>query len=274
MYARTPKFSGIVGVMIILLHSSKTMRTPSTSAQNLSSPQLLEKAQELDAYLKSLSPAQLTKVMGISKTLADKTYQRIAQWTTEPAVQTSAIDSFLGDIYSGLQVTQWTPLDRKYAHQHLYILSGLYGVLKALDGIYPYRLEMGYRLPKHSFANLYTFWGPVIADTFPVDQPIINLSSVEYSKTVTLFVDEKRIITPRFLSVNPKTGEPTFVVVHAKIARGAFASWLIRNKVTDPHTLNEFADIGYHYDPKTSTAAVPVFICHQFGGIGLSMRLS
>jgi len=130
--------------MIILLHSSKSMRAPATK-RPYRAPQLLDKAIELDAYLKTLSPATLARAMKLSKPLARKTHQLIADWNADETRQSLAIDSFMGDIYSGLQAHELSQSDRDYADQVLYILSGLYGVLRPYDGIRPYRCEMGYR---------------------------------------------------------------------------------------------------------------------------------
>jgi uncharacterized protein len=236
-------------------------------------PLLLAKATGLANYLKTLSPVQLAKNMHISASLADKTYKTLAAWSTDPSRQSPAIDSFVGDIYSGLQVNTLDGDDRQYADSVLRIFSGLYGVLRPLDGICPYRLEMGYKLPDAPYNNLYHFWGEQIAASLPAKEPIINVSSVEYSKVVTPFIPEERFITPRFLTVNPRTNQPEFVVVHAKIARGAFAHWLIKKRVTDPKDLSGFDEIGYAYQPVLSSAAEPVFVCQEFGGKGLSMRL-
>jgi cytoplasmic iron level regulating protein YaaA (DUF328/UPF0246 family) len=250
------------------------MRPKAQNAEPLPRPQLLEKAVELDAYLKTFSPKLLAQVMGISSALASKTHALIADWTAESQHQRAAIDSFLGDIYSGIQINEWSDDDREYANMHLRILSGLYGTLKPLDGICPYRLEMGYRLPKPPFANLYSYWGNSIAASLPATGPIINLAAVEYSKTITPFVDPARIITPVFRTLSPKTGKPEFVTVHAKIARGAFARWLITNRVENVEALPGFGSIGYRFDPKLSTPESPVFVARTFGGIGLSMRLT
>ncbi len=260
--------------MIILLHTSKTMRPMTQNAKSQTQPQLLEKAIRLDAYLKTLSPQKLTKVMNISPALSGKTHALIAQWTAKPENQRPAIDSFLGDIYSGIQINTWSSDDREYANEHLGILSGLYGILKPLNGICPYRLEMGYKLPKQPYVNLYTYWGESIAKTLPQDGPIINLAAVEYSKTITPYVDPARIITPIFRTLSPKTGQPEFVTVHAKIARGAFARWLIVNRIENIDKLKNFDDIGYKYVAKLSKPAAPLFVAQEFGGKGLSMRLS
>jgi len=259
--------------MIILLHSSKTMKTPHNLGGHVQQPELLNKAKELANYLKTLSPAQVAKVMQISAQLAEKTSQTIANWDTAPAHQSLAIDSFVGDIYSGLQASQLHAADRTYANQNLRILSGLYGILKPLDAICPYRLEMGYRLPDVPYQNLYQFWGDRIARTLPDEGWIINLTAVEYAKTITPFVDNQRIITPRFLTFNPQTKQTTFVVVHAKVARGAFAHWMIKHRVEDVNDLHKFNDLGYTYEPTLSTAGEPAFVCHEFGGLGLSVRL-
>lgn len=259
--------------MIILLHSSKTMRRPMPQ-HTPQSPVLVDEAQKLAAYVQTLSPAELSTVMHVSPGLAAKTQQLYKQWTTAPKSQSVAIDSFVGDIYSGLRASDLTAKDRAYAQNHLRILSGLYGILRPLDGIMPYRMELAYRLPAKPYNNLYEYWGSAIAHQLPDDLPILNLAAVEYSKTVTPYVAVERIITPRFLTVDAKTGEPTFVVVHAKIARGAFARWAIQQRISDPAQLSRFAEIGYQYDGAASTLAEPVFVCTEFGGKGLSMRLA
>jgi uncharacterized protein len=259
--------------MIILLHSSKTMRPAIDGHVGLRRPLLLDQAQRLDAYLKTLTATQLARVMSISPTLAEKTCALIAAWTTDPVSQSTAIDSFVGDIYSGLHANDLSPDDRDYADQTLFILSGLYGVIRPYDGICAYRLEMGYKLPDAAFASLYTYWGETIAACLPHEGPMVNLTAVEYAQTVTRFVDAARIITPRFLSVNPKTGEPAFVVVHAKIARGAFARWLITRRISDVSALRQFDELGYRFNEALSGADGPTFVCETFGGKGLSIRL-
>jgi len=261
--------------MIILIHTSKTMRPAASGVmQRFSDPALITQAKELSAYLKTLSVKQIQVMMKISEKLAVTTKALINGWTDEPQHLRPAIDSFLGDIYSGLQVTSLSDADRMYAQEHLRILSGLYGILKPLDGIYPYRFEMGYKLPDPRYANLYTFWNTAIVDTLAQNETIIDLSAVEYGKTVTKYVELSQIITPRFLTISPKTGQPTFVVVHAKIARGAFAHWMIRQRIEDVERLKDFNEIGYRYDDTLSTPEMPVFICNEFKGIGLSIRLT
>jgi len=260
--------------VIILIHTSKTMRLPAARHTGvLSTPLFLAQAQQLRDYLATLSAEEIEKMMQVSQKLAVTTRQLLQDWTIDPSVQRPAIESFLGDTYSGLQVADWTTEDRTYAQSHLRILSGLYGLLRPLDGIFPYRFEMGYKTPGFSAANPYVFWDKTLAAALP-DETVIDLSAVEYGKTVTQYMDTARIITPRFLTISPKTGEPTFVVVHAKIARGAYASWMIRHKIEAISQLPTFHEIGYEYSEDLSTPRVPVFICQTFGGLGLSVRLT
>lgn len=261
----------------ILLHSSKTMRRPDEAyTGDIQIPTLIHKADELALYLTSLSVAQLEKAMSLSPRKAEETKLLIDGYSANTPL-TPAIDAFLGDIYSGLQVHTLDANDRKYANEHLYILSGLYGVLRALDTIQPYRLEMGYKLPK--YRSLYTFWGDAIARQLPVGDAILNLSAKEYTKAVFPYVDSvdvikgTPIISPMFLTISPKTGKPAFVTVHAKIARGAFARWVIKNRIEHTSKLREFNDIGYKYEPTLSTDEIPVFVAKEFKGTGLSVRL-
>ncbi|MES2876625.1 MAG: YaaA family protein [Patescibacteria group bacterium] len=260
-------------MLTILLHSSKTMRPAPASKDSPQSPGLMARATKLSDHLRSLTVEDIRTCMQLSPVKAEQTHQLIQSWTDDYAVQRPAIDAFLGDIYSGLQVQSFSDQDREYANDHLLILSGLYGGLRALDSIYPYRLEMGYKLPQKEFANLYAFWGDSIAKLIPAKNLVINLSAVEYTKAVLPYIDNQ-VITPKFLTISKKTGEPTFVTVHAKIARGAFAHWLITNRIQTQRKLVEFSELGYRYDSPLSTAQEPVFVCEEFKGLGLSVRLT
>lgn len=236
-----------------------------------STPELPEQASELAGYITELPLQKLQKCMAVSGALAEKTHETFTNWSTTPSGR-SAVDSFVGDIYSGLQAGQWNDEDAKFAQKHLRILSGLYGILKPLDDIRPYRLEMGYKLPDEPYKNLYKFWDDNVAKQLPESESVLDLTAVEYSKVLAPFID-KPFIAPVFLTVSPKTGEPTFVTVHAKVARGAFANWMIKNKITNELQITEFNDLNYQYDPALSTKERPVFVCKEFGGIGLSVRL-
>jgi cytoplasmic iron level regulating protein YaaA (DUF328/UPF0246 family) len=256
----------------ILIHSSKTMRSPQPASVP-ATPQLINKVKPLAAYLQTLSAAQLQAVMHISGPLSYKVQTALAAWNTDPDAQSLAVDSFVGDIYSGLRASSLSAADRDYAQQSLRILSGLYGVLRPFDGVRPYRLEMGYKLPDPPFANLYEYWSSDIAGTLPGQGLVVNLSAVEYTKTVLPFIDNGRVVAPRFLTISPKTHQPAQVIVHTKIARGAFARWLIMNRIDSRDKLRQFDDLNYRYDKSLSTDAAPTFVCERFGGIGLSMRL-
>lgn len=223
-------------------------------------PQLLPEASQLDALLKSYSAQQLQKLMHISASLAEATTARIAAWTTDPAQQTLAIDSFAGDIYRGLEAKTFSPADRQYADHVLVILSGLYGAVRPLDAIHPYRLELMYKLQGKGFQNLYDFWQDKVAGCLPKDGPIINLASNEYMKVVEPYIDAKRVIAPQFLTASGTPGHQTFVAIHAKVARGAFAQWLIKQQVQDLNRLKEFDAFDYVYDPAKSTEQLPTFV--------------
>jgi cytoplasmic iron level regulating protein YaaA (DUF328/UPF0246 family) len=256
----------------VLIHSSKTMRSPVAMAPS-TKPLLIDRAKPLAAYLQTLTTTQLQTVMSISGPLSRKVYDTLAAWNTEPGQQSLAVDGFVGDIYSGLRASTLAKGDRDYAQQTLRILSGLYGILRPYDGVCPYRLEMGYRLPGQSFGSLYMYWGSDIAETLPKAGLIINLSAAEYTKAVMPFLDNTRVVAPRFLTINPKTGAPSQVIVHTKIARGAFARWLMTSRIISLGEMVQFNDLNYQYDSALSTPSEPTFVCKTFGGIGLSMRL-
>jgi cytoplasmic iron level regulating protein YaaA (DUF328/UPF0246 family) len=261
--------------MIVLIHSSKTMRARSSTTRTTSTPALIDQAEKLIAYLRTVPPRQLAKVMTISADLADRTHEEYLAWRPTGNDLAPAAETFTGDIYSGLRVDSFSAADRRYADKHLRILSGLYGILRPFDAISPYRLEMGYRLPAGPYANLYRFWGSAIASQVPRTGRIVNLAANEYSRTVLPYVAADRVVTPKFLTVDPKSGQPKFVVVHAKIARGTFARWLITERIRDtPRALQSFGEIGYAYDPSLSTPGEPCYVCQEFEGKGLSVRLT
>ena len=262
-------------MLTILLHSSKTMRPAADVAPaTYQAPQLLTRTRELATYMQSLSVDELASCMKLSPKKAEETQRLWAAWQVDTVGTRPAIDAFLGDIYSGLRVASLTDSDRHYANDHLLILSGLYGGLRALDGILPYRLEMGYRFADERYGNLYRFWGDTIAQLIPTHTTtLMNLSAVEYTKAVLPFT-KLPVVTPKFLTRRDNSSEPIFVTVHAKIARGAFAHWMMTQRVEDVNSLREFSELGYRYDAQHSTATVPVFVCDTFGGLGLSVRKS
>jgi cytoplasmic iron level regulating protein YaaA (DUF328/UPF0246 family) len=249
--------------MIVLINSSKTMRSKPGGAGR-QRPALLDRAVELDHLLKTKSVAELKSLMHLSAKLAESTHALIAGWTTDPERQTQAIDAFRGDIFRGLNADKLSADDRIYANDVLRVLSGLYGIVRPFDRIHPYRLELYYPLMGDGFANLYQFWGEAVAKTLPEDGLIVDAASDEYARLVRPFVGPNRIVEPQFLTEDAAGGVPTFVVVHAKVARGAFARWLITSRTTDPAEFRGFADLDYTYDEATSTLDRPVFI-KRFG---------
>lgn len=253
----------------ILLHSSKTMAVAQDHAPR-SRPLFQTDASVLAQQLRTLHEDDLAEMMQISPAKASEVKKQYALWSTEQHAQSPAIDAFKGDIYSGLQVGLWTEADRVYAHDHLIILSGLYGALRACDGIMPYRLEMAYDLPDGT--SLYSFWRDKLPSSIdPEASFVVNLSAVEYTKALLPYID-RPVIAPKFMTLSPKTNEPTFVTVHAKIARGAYARWLIQNRFDTTKELKKFDDLGYQFDAGLSTDDQPVFVCETFQGIGLSVR--
>lgn len=257
--------------LTILLHSSKTM-VPTLPLRELTIPLFKTEADQLTDYLQQLTVGQLQKTMHISAKLAAQVEGVYLERLEQPV--SAAAEVFRGDIYSGLRALEWNDAEKEFAQKHLRILSGLYGVLRPFDGIQPYRLELGYRFPDNPYKDLYNFWSDRIAESLPTDGPIINVTSDEYAKVVLPFLDPTRIITPVFLTQKAPDAEPVFVVVHSKIARGAYARWLIKRGQATVDGLENFDDLGYEYTAERSTPRQPVYICKQFGGIGLSQRLN
>lgn len=257
---------------MILLHSSKTM-VPTSSMPVLHEPLFSRQAQELAAYIRSLSRKDIERTMHVSPALARQVEDTFAQWRAGADTQAAAVETFRGDIYSGLRALDFTPAEKTFAEDHLRILSGLYGVLRPYDAVSPYRLEAGYRLPDVRYKNLYDFWGERIGKVLASETHIVNLASAEYEKLFLPYVQpHQQLVKPTFLTRRATGAEPAFVVVHAKIARGAFARWLIRSQSHLPN-LQDFNDLGYVYDTVRSKPDSPVYVCEDFRGIGLSQRL-
>ncbi|MGF7229358.1 MAG: YaaA family protein [Candidatus Saccharibacteria bacterium] len=243
----------------ILINSSKTMTVRSRENIPARSPSLQAKAQQLAAHLKTLTPDELRHRMHISPKLADATHDLITAWGEPGKPFGTALDTFSGDIYRGLKAETLTHADRLYADQTLRILSGLYGLVRPLDAIQPYRLEMLYHIHPRGFKNLYDFWGDAIAKALDQDALIVNLASEEYFKAVAPYIDPDLVVSPQFLTRTAAT-EPTFVAIHAKWARGSFARWLVVTQYTNPADFATFNDMGYTYTKALSTRNRPTFI--------------
>ncbi|MCA9309052.1 YaaA family protein [Candidatus Saccharibacteria bacterium] len=242
--------------MFTLLVSSKTME-PKTCPFSvaLTTPVFQSKAEALNTLLESKNELQLRRLMHISPKLAAATHERINNWST--AELSSAWYSFVGDVYKGLSIEEFSADDLGFAQDHMATLSGLYGLLRPLDLIAPYRLELGYKLSGRGFKNLYDYWSDSVAQQLPADETIINLSSEEYIKVIRPHVADARIITPQFLQI--KNGKPEFQAVHAKTARGMMARWICTNRIDSPSKLKNFAKDRYTYSAELSTPQQPTF---------------
>lgn len=242
--------------MFTLLVSSKTMEPKGCPFDiALTTPVFQSKAEALNTLLESKSELQLRRLMHISPKLAAATHQRINNWST--AELSPAWYSFVGDVYKGLSIEEFSADDLDFAQKHMATLSGLYGLLRPLDRITPYRLELGYKLSGKGFKNLYEFWGDSVAQQLPAGEAIINLSSEEYIKVIRPHVTSDRIVTPQFLQI--KNGKPEFQAVHAKTARGMMARWICTNRIDSPSELKNFAEDRYTYSAELSTPQHPTF---------------
>lgn len=215
-------------------------------------------SKQLIRRLRRFSPEDLSKLMKINSHLAELNYNRFQDWHYpfgEEAVHAAA--AFDGEVYNGLKATTLSHGDLAYAQKHLRILSGLYGILRPLDGIQPYRLEMGIPLRLEKSNNLYNFWGKKIAKALEADLAdqgdniLINLASDEYSKAVLPYMSGKtKTITPIFKEF--KNGKFTMVIVFAKKARGLMSRFMTENRLSDPEHLKAFDTEGYLYEPSMS----------------------
>ena len=252
--------------MLIVISPAKTLdfETP-PGAPAFTMPDFLDDSAELIDELRSYEPYQLSDLMGISPKLADLNSNRYHNWslpfTADNAKQ--SVLAFKGDVYSGLGADSLSEEDLHYAQQHLRILSGLYGVLKPLDLMQPYRLEMGTKLKTRRGADLYEFWNDRInsalnSELAGQDSPVlVNLASNEYFKSVQPEKLAARIITPGFKE--ERGGEYKFISFSAKKARGLMSRHIIRNRLSDPEDLRGFDLEGYRYNADLSGADRPVF---------------
>lgn len=231
-----------------------------------SEPAFQADAVSLSITARRLSVAKLQKLMSISPDLAKLNQARFKAFETEPSAELTkpAALAFAGDTYMGLEAGSLDAAEMSYAQDHLRILSGLYGLLRPMDLIQPYRLEMGSRLATRRGKSLYQYWGKRLAEgltevAIEVDaRALVNCASVEYFGAV----DEARlnvpIITPTFLDT--KSGEAKVISFFAKKARGAMARFVVQNRVTGGEGLKDFDLGGYKYQPAQSTELNPVFL--------------
>ena len=253
--------------MMILLSPAKTLDMQRViPVETRSEPALLAHSKKLLPTLKALSTADLRRIMSISETLATLNHARFAQmaFPAKTAPVAAAIAAFRGDVYEGLAVDGWAKEMFDYAQSHLRILSGLYGLLRPLDIMQAYRLEMGTKLANPRGEDLYDFWGTHITARLAADAAackancILNLASQEYSKSVNMKALRLPVISPVFKE--HKDGKLMLISFYAKKARGTMARWLLAECLTDPAGLVRFTLDGYRYEPKGSTDTAPLFV--------------
>jgi len=245
--------------MLLVVSPAKNLDFESSlPTDKYSQPELLEHSKLLIAHCKKLSPADISTLMGISDKLAGLNAARFGEWSMPFTVENSrqAILAFNGDVYTGLDAKTFSGEDFDFAQQHMRILSGLYGLLKPLDLMQAYRLEMGKKLPNDRGSNLYQFWGDIITDKVNEalaqqgDDVLINLASNEYFKSVKKKNLNGEIITPAFKDW--KNGQFKMISFFAKKARGLMARYIIENRLTDVEQLKSFNVAGYQYSEDLS----------------------
>jgi cytoplasmic iron level regulating protein YaaA (DUF328/UPF0246 family) len=256
--------------MLIIISPAKTLDYESplpTSKHTL--PDFLAESGQLVEELRELSPPRLAELMGVSNKLADLNFGRYLNWQRDftPDNARQAVLAFKGDVYTGLQAEHFSMADFNYAQKHLRILSGLYGVLRPLDLMQPYRLEMGTKFENSGGKNLYEFWGDKITDALNAQLKklktgvLVNLASNEYFKAVKPAGLNAEIVTPEFRDW--KNGKYKMISFYAKKARGLMSAWLIQNRVDTIDGINDFDEEGYQYDAGLSSPLKPVFTRKQ-----------
>jgi len=256
--------------MITILSPAKKL-TKDCSAHTASEtqPEYLNQSKSLISILKQCDPPDLQELMGISENLSILNWERYRNWKLPFGRSNArqAFFSFQGDTYTGLDADTMDSRDLLFAQDHTRILSGLYGILKPLDLIMPYRLEMGTKLATKSGKSLYDFWGHQLSKALMlelephIDSKIINCASVEYFKALDNPELEASVITPVFKEI--KNGKTRMVSFFAKQARGMMARYIIQNQINQADDILKFNLGGYHYNEAFSSPLAPVFIRAQ-----------
>lgn len=253
--------------MLMILSPAKTLdyETP-LKVRKHSVPAFLDESQELIESLRKLQPADLRTMMGISDKLAGLNAARFADWHQPFDLDNArqAMYAFQGDVYVGMQAETFDAADREFAQKHLRILSGLYGMLRPLDLMQPYRLEMGTRFENARGADLYDFWKETVTNALRAEFAkqrtpcLLNLASQEYFRAIDRSALEVPVITPAFRDFSK--GKYKIISFYAKKARGMMAAWVIRNRIDDPDQLPGFDVAGYRYSASDSKPEQPVFL--------------
>ncbi len=255
--------------MLLVISPAKTLDLDSPlPPASPTQPQLLDEAERLVTSLRRKSPAQVSSLMAISDRLGALNASRFKSWSRPftPDNARPALLTFAGDVYEGLDARSLSPSQLDFAQQHLRILSGLYGVLRPLDLIQPYRLEMGTRLSTRRGRNLYEFWGDRVTCALASalagtgSSVLVNLASDEYFRSVRPSRLAAQIIQPVFEEARPDGARPYAVIsFHAKRARGAMARFAIDKELTQARGLQQFDRDGYRFVAEASTDTRWVF---------------
>ncbi len=252
--------------MLLLLSPAKSLDYESPVPSETATDTRLDiHSKKLAQVLKKKSAADLRELMGISESLAQLNAERFAQWNTpmkSPEAR-QAVFAFQGDVYQGLKAEDFSEQELNYAQKHIRILSGLYGVLRPLDLMLPYRLEMGTSLAVNGTENLYQFWGDELAKLLKSDlmesgsDVIVNLASNEYFNAVKKGLKGVTIVTPAFKDF--KNGEYKMISFFAKKARGMMARFAVQNGISNPEDLKAFDHDGYIFNKELSKEKSWVF---------------
>ncbi|MGH8440247.1 MAG: peroxide stress protein YaaA [Pseudomonas sp.] len=253
--------------MLTVISPAKTLDydTPPVT-QRYTQPQYLDDSQELIVQLRELSPAQISELMHLSDKLAGLNAARFGSWTPAftPENAKQALLAFKGDVYTGLDAESLSEDDFSYAQDHLRMLSGLYGLLRPLDLMQPYRLEMGTKLANARGKDLYAFWGTRISEWLNQalaeqdDDLLLNLASNEYFSAVKRNALKARIINTEFRDF--KNGQYKIISFYAKKARGMMSRFVIQERINDPEQLKQFDVQGYYYSAEQSKPDNLVFL--------------
>ena len=252
--------------MLIVVSPAKTLDYETPAKTKIATrPDYLDDSQLLINRLRKLSSLDIAELMKVSKKIADLNFDRYEAWkkTFSEKNAKQAVLAFKGDVYTGLDAESFTAADFKFAQQHLRILSGLYGLLRPLDLMQAYRLEMGTRLDTDRGKNLYEFWGSSITEGLNKQlkkiksNTLINLASNEYFKAVRPGELNAEIITPAFKEY--KGGDYKMIGIYAKKARGLLSRYIIRQQLSDPEDIKRFDEEGYRFNKALSSGNTWVF---------------
>ncbi|MCH9670757.1 MAG: peroxide stress protein YaaA [Gammaproteobacteria bacterium] len=246
--------------MLMVISPAKTLDFSVPDYPKFTQPAVLEQSQKLVEELRTYEPAQISSLMKISDQLADLNYERFQAFQTPftPENAKQALLVFKGDVYKGIKAEEYNDKDLAFAQRHLRILSGLYGILRPLDLMQPYRLEMGTKLKTQRGKNLYEFWGDQISQLLDADfaahktRCLINLASNEYFKSVDLKALQARVINIVFKE--NRGGAYKVIAFNAKRARGLMVDYAVRNRIKVPKQLKHFDTEGYAFNDALSDA--------------------